>query len=478
LKTVSLNELPEEAWNVVMGRPYTDDDSEDLQTLYKKVPWLFAGVDIRANALMAMPFSIYQGEDDNQTVVDSNDQYTNALGFLPNPTVLFGLIEMALTIWGYSYLYRRPNLTGSRPYKLQYLISSKVEHDIKADQTGEPIIRFRRRGKDTWYDDDKFVYFWKPDPFVELGPPTASPAEAASAAAGVVLNVDKFAAAFFKRGAIKPTLLVTKGRVVKGEREKLKSWWDRMFTGIKRAWQTEIVNGDAVEAVQVGEGLEALKNQEISEEKREAIATALRIPHTMLFSNAANYATADVDRMWLYENCINAEARFIEAVINEQLLKPMGYRLAFEPERMDIFQQSEAERADALTQLVTTLSAGPIAGVAMDILGYDVDEEQRQKLEQIWAANLSNDTREDAGEIEDDDDVVAGEGTGLTPDAKSELGTWQRWASKHISGGLDRDFECKFVPPVLAAAISGALETAKTEDDVKAIFTDVWAGYP
>ena len=47
-----------------------------------------------------------------------------------------------------------------------------------------------------------------------------------------------------------------------------------------------------IHPVRVGEGVGELSDSDLVKEKREDIATALGIPQTILFSQAANYATA------------------------------------------------------------------------------------------------------------------------------------------------------------------------------------------
>ena len=50
------------------------------------------------------------------------------------------------------------------------------------------------------------VYFWKPDPSVEIGPAQDTPGRAALAAAGVLEGMDTYLASYFKRGMVKQML--------------------------------------------------------------------------------------------------------------------------------------------------------------------------------------------------------------------------------------------------------------------------------
>ena len=68
---------------------------------------------------------------------------------------------------------------------------------------------------------EEVVYFWLRNPFHETKPRSA-PIDAAMSAAGVLFNVDKFAADFFDRGAIKATLLAVAGHPPPEEKERIK----------------------------------------------------------------------------------------------------------------------------------------------------------------------------------------------------------------------------------------------------------------
>lgn len=475
LKAISLNDLPEEAWQYLAG----GEQGSDLRKYYQKVPYLFRGVDIRSNAVASMPFSIYRGK----TEVDSSEDYQNATGVLPNPGAFFGLVESALIIWGYGYAFKKQNLWGVAK-GLRYLLPSSISVDINS-RTGVPRFERTVGHEKKTYNDDEIMYFWKPDPYVEVGPPKSSPAVAASAAAGVALNADEFAEAFFARGAIKATILTTKGRVVEAERQKIKSWWQRLFRGVDKAWQTDVVNADAVEAIQVGEGLESLTNQDLTSEKREAIATAMGIPHSILFSNAANYATSDKDDFHFYDKTIVPECKFIESIVNDQLYAQMGYQLRFQPETLDVFQEDENQRSQSLERLVNVLDQGPIVQAAMNILGYEVDPETMALLEQLWAEK--EERREQFAQL-----AALGASGGAQeqqqppqqqpqpPQAQNELRTWRKWAIGQLErkGAISRTFETQHIEDALAGAIDGALESASSIDQVTGIFDSVWAGYP
>lgn len=487
IKSISINDLPEEAWTYLSGQ---SEQSEDLQKHYQSVPWLFRGVDIRANAVLSMPFSIYKGD----TEIDNSNDYQNVIGFLPNPGALFGLVEAALVIWGYAYAFKARNAFMTKG--VRYMLPTSIVPNINAE-SGEITFKRKVGGQTLDLTTDDIVYWWKQDPFIELGEPQSSPARAAAAAAGVSLNVDNFAAAFFERGAIKATLLTTTN-VLPSDKEALKSAWARMFKGISKAWQTFIVNADAVKPVVIGEGLESLENSNLTESKRVDISVALGVPFSILFSGAATGlgggGVAEQDDLHLYSKTIVPECRFIEHAINEQLMIPNGYRLAFTEENLDIYQEDETKRATSLVQMITALEKPEEFLIAASILGYEIEDDIRAEIEASIARKEQQ--RQDmlaaqqqkqeafaaqANQTMPRNSPVVAQDKQPPPNARSiDLEKWQAKAIKRLKSGrgMTFSFTSDCIDPVTLAAVSVQLEAAKDEAAVKAIFSDAFIGYP
>ena len=339
-----------------------DKDEPDAFELFKSVPWLWRCVELRANAVAAMPFRIVAGDTDADDF-DNSDDYQNALGWLPDPRRLLWLTEAALTCFGSAYWWQERNrivITGMR-----YIRPDTIEPQI--DET-KGLTGFKRNinGRQVDVPVKSLVYFWLPDPWVELGPPQSSPAMAALAAANVLNNLDKFSAAYFARGAIKATLLAVSGAPIASERDKLKSWWRDVVSGIKNAFATEIVNADHVSPVVIGEGLKELSNADLTDEKRQDIATALGVPMSVIFSDGAGGlgggGVVAQDDKHFYEKTIIPQCQIIAAVLNAQILQPLGLRLTFTPEALDAFQEDENQRAAAFSAYVS-------AGLPVELVG-------------------------------------------------------------------------------------------------------------
>jgi len=362
LKSVPLDQLPEEAWRVIAGAGEgtldTNVISADILQHYAAVAFLYRCVQVRASALAGLPWAILRGDS---VIWESGEEAAPApLAFLADLPELLMRSEMALCLFGRSFWYQERNrvkLLGLRWLTPYYVtpIWDEVSGLIRFDRTVNGVIRPLAV--------DDVVYLRLPGQHETL--PDIPPSRAALAAAGVLKNVDTFASTFFLRGAIKGTLLTVDGNPAPQEKEKLKAWWNRFISGVKNAWQAEVISSK-VTPITVGEGVQELSSTTLTAEKREDIATALGVPHSLVLSNAATYATASADRLNLYDMTVIPQASQVARQINRQLLEPLGYRLQFRPEEMSLYQADEQARSQSYSQYVT---AGMRPSIAGEMLG-------------------------------------------------------------------------------------------------------------
>lgn len=491
-KTINPQDLPPEAWQVVFGK---SSDTADLQDYFQHVSWCFRGVDIRGNALSSVPFVI---EDLSGDTIDESGQYENVVGFLPEPEALFALVEMALTVFGYAYLYQQPNILNTKTWGLRYLLPTDIVPEWAKNPSGQVtgLGGFKRRKLNKTLSLEETVYFWRRDPFVEFGPPASSPLMAAAAEAGVILNVNRFAALFFERGAIKATLLAVHGNPGEPEKERIKSMWGRLMNGIRTVFGELVINAESLKPIVVGEGLEALSDKNLTNEKREGIATALGIPHSILFSGSASGlgggGVAEQDEATLYKQTIIPDCKFIAGVLNKQLFVPMGYRLRFTPENMDIFQEDEEQRALAMSQFMDTVDkAGSfdMFKALIRIYGIEVDDEALALVEKHYAgkaeraAAMQSQLSQRPNTEQKQPDVKPPEnnqGSDNPENKRTDLDRWRDKAVKALKSGKSAAvvFDSNEITPVLQGAIAGALESVTSTEEVHRVFLDAWLGYP
>ena len=463
-KSILLEQFPDDAWEFYSGAPETTQ-----QEYYKFIPTLYRAVDLRGGAVASMPFHIMKGDDE----YDSSASWNNEVGFMPNPKMLLRLVEMSMTIAGRAYLWRERNIAVSK--ELRYVLPTSIYPII-----GETEVEGFKRGNKRYKADD-FVYFWPPDPYVELGPAQHYPGQAAANACGVLMNVDKFSMQYFERGAIKAMLLTMKGAPLPAERERLESWWKNVVGGMRNAFGAKVINAEAVTPVVIGEGMKELENVTLTQEKKEDIAEALGIPLSILFSNAANYATSVEDERHFLTKTVIPECEFIASVLNEQVFEPMDMYFEFLPETLDAMQDDEVARADALTKLVSVLNE-PMFLLAAQILGYELSKEQlatwnqlqAEKKERAAVVAAQMQPKEEAEPAEEEEGEEEPE-INAAEYVKADLEKWKVKSLKRLREGESAavTFTSEFIPAWRNAEITASLANCTTAEDVRAVFASV-----
>lgn len=458
-----------DAWTYYSGGPKTD-----VQRYYQGIPTIFRGVGKIAQAVGAMPFEIYGKSGDEP--IDTSQEYTNALGWMPSPKSLFEIASKSIDLMGVAYFLMMKQVGTSAVKELRYVVSKSITPKFH-EKTGE-LIGFERVVNEIkkFYEPKDILYMWMQDPYKEQGPPEAFPAVAAMRAAGVLANLDDFISVYFERGAVRPMVVSAKGIPQKEERERMEKWFTQLLGGIKNAMRWKVFNADTVSIDQVGDGLSELRDVELTTQRREDIAVALGIPYTILYPEAANFATAKQDKLTFYEDTIVPRCKFISEVMNEQIFEPMGKRLEFHPETLDIYQEDEAERSDSLANLV---NAGIPLLIAMDILGFELTDEQRAELEEEKKRKEENaeqmSDRFNQGNNQGDNERVP-----ITRQKDDEMAKWLRKSVNSLKRGKSADvpFVSEIITPAMHGAIAGALESALDTADVAMVFDDAFAGYP
>lgn len=426
-----------------VGYSFGDGKQLTPQRVYGAVPFLYRCVDVRANAMASMPWTIYRGQTEIAT--DDIDQMPAGLEFCANLPEYLYQIEAALCLSARAYLLKLANTV--RVVGLKWLDPATMD----PVWTPQGIIGFRRTlsgGGVFALPPEQVVYLWlKGTSEVQ---PRPAPAAAALAAAGVLASIDDFSRAFFERGAIKGTLLTVDGVPAQAERDRLKAWWARAFgRGGKTAFAAEVVAA-AVKPVTIGEGVSELGNSTLTAEKREDIATALGVPHSIVLSNAANYATSAQDVQNFYNQTVQPAARLIQRQMNDQLFAPMGLRLEFRTESLQVYQADENLRA---TTFKTYIEAGLQHSLVAQMLDIDLPQGY------------------DYSDIDAPAQVKTAAGT--DKERRAEEVRFRKWAAKRRAPDVTR-----FTSDVLSDADKLALLAEALSSETDAPFPLDWSGYP
>ena len=425
----------------------SDGVPDSVATLYKYVPLLFRAVQLRCDALSSVPVAIMKGKENE---VD-----------WPYPTKLGNLLwqwEASNLLAGAAYGEIVTNKSGFRK-DIKY--RNPFDMDVKYDRG---VYQFKQNSSGAvWYNEPEagqyqMLYIREFDPTQDTNPGIGA-GKASNIDAKLLYAISKFPEMYFEGGAMPVTLLGIDSND-RNEIERIQSWFRRSATAIKNAFRVLGVRSGSITPVTLTPPLKDLSFPEISEMAKDNIAMAFGIKQTLLDSEAANYATAQEDRLAFYEDTIKPRARLFEDALNEQLLARDGLRLEFRFNEMDIFQEDENARAELLNKLTT---AGLPIEVSLQLAGYKLTEEQLSMLE------------EHQEQLDDRIDETP------VDERTAELRKWQKFAEKRVKEGKElREFETDLIEPSMHGAISGALEGVKTAEEVKHIFDSViaWRGYP
>ncbi|MFA6204294.1 MAG: phage portal protein [Gallionella sp.] len=468
-------------------------DPTGIDLLAQRVPWLYRAVKDRANNVGNMPWTIERNDTEQANSAEWAEDKPRDLEWLDNPRRLFAQIEKSLCIAGKAYLSLEVNKSGYIK-AVKYLNPQTIAEVY--DTTTGALIKYERTVNGKKVDCSlasappvmgqvQIVAIYDPDYQTEIGPGTSSDALAALTAAGVLYAYDTFVKGFFERGAIKASVLTVES-ASPGEQERLQHWWDDVVAGVRNAWSALVLRGKMNAPVVIGEGLDGVENNELTTSRRQDISTAMGIPESRLWSAAANMATRKEDEAAYFRGTIIPECNLISEALNEQVFSDLhklnGYRIEFTPETLDVFQEDEAERAGSLKAMT---DAGIPLIVAMEVLGYDLTDEQ-------WAAVKEKDAEpepvpevspiaetapmaESEPELEDEPPAPPMNARDQEASTRAMLKNWKRKAihAFKLTGKGDIQWITDLLPASQVEEIGLSLAACETETQIKAVFDAV-----
>jgi hypothetical protein len=492
----------DEGWTIMSGG---DKERPDTEKFYAaRVGIVFRAMQLRANGVASIPFDLVKVNDpknpDDDEVVESSEKWTNQLGFMPYPELLFGLIESAWILGGKAYLYKSMN-TYKTVKILRLLAPDTVKYNVEKDIFSRATKA--QLAQDKFYapaidkdgklsqDAETIVALWMPDPDVERGEPLKYPAKAALSAMGVLFNLDDAATGFFKRGMLHTYAFQVPAGTQPRDKEELEEKVKSMLSGIRNAWRTIFTNIDVSKYVDLGGDLEQLANVPLVREERENVSIALGVPYSKLFSAEAKAlggkGVVDADDRRLIEDSCLPDWKHIARGINEQVLLPLGYRLQEHHERMSMFQENELDRGQALQAYTDAFNTNPeVAMIVSEALGFKLPDELVKKFQAIVdrknaepkpvvvkgapVAGPADQPKPDNPDLQGNvgsGDMEAGK---MAQEATVDLAKWQRKASKKVGQAVT--FDSDAIPADVYAAIFAALPGCKTVEEVRAVFAE------
>lgn len=438
--------------------------------LKRLVPDLSRAVDMTSTAIASLPFDITNA---NGEIIDEATKWTNKIGGMSDPKRMLYLLSSSLC-GGAAYII--PQRTPRAIFDLQYIVPHSITPIITMNGL-EYFERITEQGKSERYNPKELIYFWLPDSDVEIGAALNTPLSNAMTDAELILASTNTMKVYGERGWVPLTVLGAKGMPDSAERQKAEGFFDRLLRGGFDVL-AKIINTDALSIVRLGAGFEELKGAyvEIKRESSESIAKSFGIPSAMFMSDNAFASEFDALQLqWYTTSRFRSIYQTIEGTLNEQLYKPYGVRWTFRLEELDIFQEDEAERSSSLSSLVSSIDKSPvIAKLGMDILGYDLTDEEEKMLDEIIAEKEKSIKEMDEqmkDEEQEEEQPVKKLVIIPSPDEVKDLALWHTKAVVWYKKGKSAvDWENKCLREDIAAPIRAKLRAAKNADDVTNAF--------
>jgi HK97 family phage portal protein len=419
------------------------DGSITISDAYRNVGWFKRCVDIRSRAVATLPFTVYRGDKPvwSETTTRPDELRWLQLGPLTYRATQSLILEGA----AYAYVERVGRLiTRLVPFAASTI---SVVHDASGNVAG--FQRTINNGKPIPVDVDDMWYAFACDTLTEVGPGSPD-AHSALPHAQVLYELAAFTAGQLAEGLVKKTVFTSAGpRPPEDARREAENFLTRLLYGRSNTMKARVIGGD-LKAQIVGSDLTDLAANAISEEHQSAIATALGIPHSLVASNAANFATAQQDAVNFITGVVSSDADLLAESINLLLLSRYDLELRFEPERVEALQFSEQQKA---TGMVALVGAGILT---IDEARADLGRKPLDDIQAITPKPTPEAVPE--AEVEDDADMVPQAGKAL------DIATWKRKIERR------GDREVKFSPDHLsheeALTIKGRLALGYPIDEV------------
>jgi HK97 family phage portal protein len=224
---------------------------------------------------------------------------------------------------------------------------------------------------------DEMVYVWEENVGSDIGP-GVSPVLTGILPAQVLHGVNSFADSYFRRGAIKATLLQVDGNPSQTEISKLEDWWQKILAGVKNAWKSIAIRAN-VNPVVIGDGIKELGNMEMTLQYQRELCAALGIPVSVISDEAANYATANLDTINMWTLTLIPEAKQIQDTLNKQFFHSQNMEFRFDFEGIEVLQEMQLQQAKAAAELLTVgaLSQDEVR----NLIGYPPEMEDVDEME-------------------------------------------------------------------------------------------------
>jgi HK97 family phage portal protein len=420
---------------------------------YAYVPLVARATQLRCNALARVPVAIYAGENEIEWP------------FVTSAYELLWKTEASLLLHGAAYIeIIRTKLRG-KPVDLRWINPTTMQTNYVNGQ-----IVHTQNGK--LIPNEDLIYIREFSLRDDIRPGDSA-AKIALMDAGLLRYMSRFASAFFQNGAMPVTVAFIEGLANDDEAQRVQGRLRQVMAGIRNAMKLIVLNRK-IEPKVISQPLKDLAMPDLYAQAVNNVAWAFQLNKAVL-EDTANRATAQEYRLGLYQDVVEPRARMLEGELNRQLFSTMNLRLEFKFEQMDIYQEDESQRAASLAAIVNAINTNPdVAQFAMDILGYDLSDEQRAMLDAI--IQRKNDNREQMQQLQqraqEQPQLQEQQPAQQKTYAQIDLERWQKKCLNRLADGKSADcaFTSNAIDDWTRLQIAKHLPECKTADDVRELF--------
>lgn len=299
-------------WYMFNDIPTEDILTPSLQGLgyaYAISVWIYRCVWARANAVAGIPLAI------TNTVGEPLSQHPLARLLATTNRRLIRETESDLCIFGHAFW--KPYRDGGR-WMIRRWNPMSVEVVLGKGGYGiQKYIQHIPGTPATVVYPDELVHFRYYDPHNDFG--SVSPTLACLRDVQVDVNAWEFVKAFFENDATPNLFITTEATLQKTDIERLAGEWARDHQGAKRSHKPKFGH-KGMNVQQLQNSMKDLIIPELDERTIRRICAAFGVPLTVaLATDAANYATADIQRKSFYTETILPEMDMLTDEINRQL---------------------------------------------------------------------------------------------------------------------------------------------------------------
>lgn len=293
-----------------------------LKAASSKVWASWKAVDIVSQAVSTTPCQIVRKGTSNEVNVPDLQRLISYPNEYETWSDLWYRATMHLKITGNAYLYKSgANMAGDKPKNLYLLNPSKMR--IAAGPSGVIGYEYRVDGRMIPFDVEEIIHIKRPHPnneYYGLGD-----VEAAEPLFKDSINRDSWSESFWKNGAAPSGLLIHEEKIMDVEAfTKLKAQFQAEYGGKGNVGKTAILSGKWTYQ-QLGVSISEMQDIEKMRFNIENIFTLHGVPLSIAgIRDAANYATADIDRKRFKEFTILPIIILIRDTLQTDLIEGFG----------------------------------------------------------------------------------------------------------------------------------------------------------